>query len=132
MSDERLVHSERQFAHYANDLLDSEIVAVSRLVMAVSKRFRGRPNTPENLDMLRDEIVTKLAEMNILATVDPSPCLYGEPPVVEIIGKLAFDSIHKDGFDHEQKGWEVNKAHARSEDYLGEREKVNGKTVDTE
>lgn len=123
------IKSGKQFAQYASELLDTEVQQAYRVIIACRNRYAGLPNTAENLDKLRDEVVTKLAEIGILATLDPAPCLYGEPPTVEILGKVSTDSTHKYGFDHEQKGYEVNKANARDEDFLGQKERPNTRKV---
>jgi len=114
----------KDFAHSAADLTDVEITRLFRVVEEVRTKYSGKPNTVKNLESFRDETLTRLMDIGILATVDPTPCFYGEPPVVEIVGKVQGDSSHKYGFDHEQKGWEVNKANERNEDWLGEKEAV--------
>lgn len=116
------VKSDVELAHYAQDMLDKEAEAIFKVVYAAQMKYQYRPNTVEVLEELRDELLTKLMEIGILATVDPAPCFYGEPPIVEIIGKVADDAIHKHGFDHEQKQWEVRKAIERNEDYYGQKE----------
>jgi hypothetical protein len=88
-------------------------------------KYANKPNTADNLERLRDEVLTRLSEINILATLDPAPCFYGEPPIVEIIGKVATDPIHKVGMDHEKKRYEVLKSKERNEDYLGQKERYN-------
>lgn len=115
----------KTFAHSATDLTDREITGVFTVIETVRQKYAGMPNTAENLDKLRDEALTRLMEKGILATLDPSPCFYGEPPVLEIIGKVAGDPIEQHGFDHEQKGYEVNKANERGEDWLGQKEAID-------
>lgn len=116
------IKSTKQMVHFADELTDTESVAVVRLVVESQTKWAHKPNTKENLEHLRDEVLTKLMGMNIVAEFDPAPCFYGEPPIFEIKGKVAGDSIHKHGFDHERKKWEIDKAHDRGEDYLGEKE----------
>lgn len=114
-------------AKNAAELTDEEVMKVGRLVAQLVSKYGTRPNTPENLEALRDEALTRLAaEMNILATLDPTPCFYGEPPTIEIIGKMPNDAIHKEGFDHEKKQWEVREANKRNEEYRGQKEKYKG------
>src|SRR3954470_21621841 len=115
--------ADKDLAHAATDLTDREITNVIQTVERVRLKYAGRANTPENLEHLRDEALTRLMEIGVLATLDPAPCFYGQPPVLEIIGKVSGDPIEKVGFDHEQKGWEVNKANTRGEDWLGQKEK---------
>lgn len=117
--------STEELARMAIDLTDYEVSQVGRIVGELVRKYGTRPNTAENLDQLRDEALTRFMEMGILATLDPAPCFYGEPPVLEIIGKVAGDPIHKEGFDHERKTYEVRKANSRGEDYLGQREPAN-------
>jgi len=113
------------FAHAAGDLADSEITRLFKTVEDIRMRYAGKRNTSENLEAMRDEILTRLMEQGILATLDPAPCFYGEPPVLEIIGRISGHSEHKTGFDHEKKGWEVRKSVERNEDWLGQKEGVN-------
>jgi vacuolar-type H+-ATPase subunit I/STV1 len=119
------VKSAKQLADFSTELLDSEIQQAVKIIAGLQQSYAHRANTVENLDKLRDEVLTRLSDINILATFDPTPCFYGEPPVVEFVGKVSTDAIHTDGFDHEQKGWEVRKAKARDEHFLGEKERVN-------
>lgn len=119
------IHSGKEFAGFATELLDTEIQEAIRIIVSLQNKYAHRANTPENLEMLRDEALTRLAEMGILATLDPAPCFYGEPPILEIIGKVAGDPIHTEGMDHEQKGYEVRKAVQRGEDFLGQKERAN-------
>lgn len=120
----------RDFAHAAGDLTDTEISRLFTVVEEVRMRHAGKTNTAENLDALRDETLTRLMEIGILATLDVAPCFYGEPPTLEIVGKITGDGIHKHGFDHEQKQWEVRKSVERGEDWLGQKEGVNKRKDD--
>lgn len=121
-----IIKSEKQFAQFAMDLTDLEIGQIAKIIKQIQAKYASRPNSPEVLDQLRDEVLTKLAEIEILATVDPTPCFHGEPPIVEILGKVPGSAIHKDGFDHERKAWEVRKANELGEDYRGQKEKHKG------
>lgn len=116
---------DKNFAYAAMDLTDREITQVFQILSVVRAKYAGKPNTADNLDALRDEALTRLMEIGILATLDPAPCFYGDPPTIEILGKVKGDAIEKQGFDHEQKGWEVNKAKDRGEDWLGQKESVD-------
>ena len=122
-----IITSTEQLAGFAAELTDYEVGEVGKIIGSIQRKFAHRPNTPEVLDQLRDEVITRLAEqLNILATLDPTPCFHGEPPIVEIVGKVAGDGIHKEGFDHERKYWEVQKANDLGEAYRGQKEKHNG------
>lgn len=115
------VTSGKQLAHSAADLLDSEVQQVLQIVVSVQERYQYKTSTAINLEAMRDELLTRLMEIGIIATVDPTPCLYGEPPDLEIIGSTRVDK--RDGFDHERKRDEVLSANTRKEDYLGQRGK---------
>jgi hypothetical protein len=117
-----IIHSEKQLVHFADELTDSESTAAFQLVMELQAKYAYKANTVDNLEQLRDEALTRLMEMNILAELDVAPCFHGEPPVLELKGKIAGDSIHQHGFDHEKKKWEIDKAREKGEDYLGEKE----------
>lgn len=123
-----IIRTGKQLAQTATDLSDEEIADTFILIEEVRQKYAGKPNTHMNLEALRDEVVTRLADKNILATLDPAPCFYGEPPIVEIIGKVSTDPIHKYGFDHERKQFEVVKSKERKEDYYGQKERRNPKS----
>jgi len=122
-----IITSTEKLAGFAQDLTDVEVGQVGKIIGTLQRKYASRPNTPEVLDQLRDEVITRLAEeMGILATLDPTPCFHGEPPIVEIVGKVAGHSFNKDGFDHERKYWEVKQANKKGEAYLGQKEKSKG------
>lgn len=122
-----IITSTEQLAGFAQDLTDIEVGQVGKIIASIQQKYAHMANTPENLDKLRDEVITRLAEdLDLLATLDPTPCFHGEPPIVEIIGKVSGHSIHKDGFDHERKYWEVQKANELGEAYLGQKESSKG------
>jgi hypothetical protein len=121
-----VIKSASQLAQFASELTDYEVGQVAQIVGKLQRKFASRPNTPKVLDELRDEALTKLAEIGILATVDPTPCFHNEPPIIEIIGKVPGHEIHSEGFDHERKRWEVQKANALGEAYRGQKEKHKG------
>jgi hypothetical protein len=115
----------KDFAHAASELTDSEITEVFKIIALVQEKYAPKANTPENLDALRDETLTRLMEKGVLATLDPAPCFYGEPPVIEIIGKVGDNVYAKEGFDHEKKMYEVRKATERGEEWLGQKESID-------
>lgn len=117
-----IIHSKKQLVHFADELTDTESTEAFQLVMELQAKYGLKPNTVDNLHELRDEALTRLMEMNILAELDVTPCFHGEPPILELKGKIAGDSIHSYGFDHEKKKWEIDQARKKGEDYLGEKE----------
>lgn len=122
---DHIIKSDVDMAHMAVDLLDTEASQVFNTVVDVQLRFQHRANSVQNLDAMRDELLTRLAEIGILATVDASPCFYGEPPIVEVVGKIAGDAFHTEGLDHEKKQFEVRRATERGEEFLGQKEAPN-------
>lgn len=119
-----IMKSEKQMVYFSDELTDSESVLAVRVIGECQQKWAMKANSKENLEYLRDEVLTRLMEMGILAEFDPAPCFYGEPPIVELRGKIAGDALHEYGFDHEKKKWEIDKAHERGEDYLGEKESL--------
>lgn len=124
------VHDDRistgkEFAQVASDLTDEEIQKTIQIVNGIRMKYAGKPSSAKNLEAMRDEVLTRLTDINILATLDPSPVFYGEPPILEIIGKVSGDVSHKEGFDHERKQDEVVKAKELGEDYRGQKERYN-------
>jgi hypothetical protein len=119
-----IVHSGKELALNAIDLTDEEVAKSVSIVYELQQKYATRAFTEANLDALRDEVLTRLAEVGVLATFDPAPCLHGEPPVVEFLGKVSGDkTFHTEGLDHERKQWEVLKAKERGEDYYGQKGK---------
>lgn len=117
----------KDLAHMAADLTDEDISRTFRVVEEIRLKYAGKPSSESNLEALRDEVLTKLADIGILATLDPTPIFYGEPPTLEILGRVAGHSDHTHGFDHEKKGYEVRKANERGEDWLGQKEPINSR-----
>lgn len=126
MQDDRIT-SVTDLAHFASELQDTEVVQIAQIVARASRKYSTRAASVQNLTALRDEILTRLSEVNVLATVDVAPVLNGEPPTVEIVGKIAGDSQHTHGFDHERKQYEVRKATARGEEFLGQKERPDAR-----
>jgi hypothetical protein len=116
------------------DMSDAEIQAAWRIIHRVRGKwtevFRRKFNDPGTFKLddamklvehFEDEIKTELAEkVNVLATVNTIPILEGQPLEIEFIGKLPGSDIYKYGMDHERKGWEVKRATAKGENFLGE------------
>lgn len=121
------ITSAKDFAGFASDLTDEEIKRSIEVINLIRAKYAGKSNTAHNLENMRDEVLTRLAETNVLADFDVTPALYGEPPRVEIIGKITADPIHKQGFDHEKKRFEVIEAKKRNEDYRGQKEPTNSR-----
>lgn len=120
------------------DMTDAEIKKAFEIIASLKEKYQGRWRTmyfdsmekvANELETFGDEVKTRLAEgVNVLATVDGSPVLAGEPPVIEIIGRIAGDSFEKHGMDHEKKQWEVQRASERDEDYYGQKGITKRKT----
>ena len=117
------------------DLTDDQIQTAWRIIQDVRKRyqqkFRNKFNDPINwreedlekyVDEFEDEVKTRLAEsVGLLATVNVLPIFNGEPIAIEILGVLPGGDLEKYGMDHEKKEWEVKKATAQGEDFLGQK-----------
>ena len=117
------VESAKDFVYKATDLQDNETVAAMKIIAEVQVKYQHKMATEANLMALRDEALSRLADVGILATFDPVPILNGEPPILEIVGKVWDDPIHKYGFDHEQKQYEVQEAQKRGEEWRGQKER---------
>jgi hypothetical protein len=121
------VNSPEELVKLATELSDEEVKKVGDIWVDLIVKYGTLTNTVENLEALRDEALNTFASQNILVTFDPAPCFYGEPPAIEIIGHVEGHDIHKYGFDHERKQWEVLRAMERGEDYLGQKEPINSR-----
>jgi hypothetical protein len=117
------VGSAKELSRIATDLTDKEVQQTVQVINVARAKYAGKANTAQNLEAMRDEVLYRLAEINVLAEFDPTPCFHGEPPTIEIIGKIAGDPINKYGFDHERKRHEVLEAEKRGEEYRGQKEK---------
>lgn len=74
-------------------------------------------------DKLEQELAyTMMERLDVLVRVDATPVFEGGSPIVEYVGKMSGSSLAKYGQDHERKTWEVQKAEARGEDYLGQKD----------
>lgn len=119
------ITSGADFANQASDLTDEEIQKAFNVVVSAQRKYSDKPNSEAWLEKLRDEVLHRMAEIGILASFDPTPCFYGDPPEFEILGKVSGDPYHKYGLDHEKKKFEVQRATSRGEDYLGQKEAPN-------
>lgn len=114
-----------ELVRIASELTDEEVTEAGAILKALTSKYSRRTNSVGNLTELRDEALTRFAEMGIVVEVDPTPCFYGDSPEIEIIGKVKGDSFYRYGFDHERKQWEVLKANERGEAFRGQREPYN-------
>lgn len=124
VADDR-IRSEKQLVEFASDLQDSEVVRVGQIIFKLTQKYATKRATVENLEALRDESLTRLASIGILATVDVAPILNGESPVVEILGRISGTEQNTHGFDHARKEWEVKKSVSRGEEWLGQKENID-------
>lgn len=132
MADPAKVSSREELAEIATELSDEEVKRVGEIWGLLTQKYSTKINSVQNLEHFRDEALTRFAEANILVEVDPTPCFYTDPatgtsgaPEIIILGKVDGDLIHKYGFDHERKSWEVLRALERGEDFYGQKEATN-------
>jgi len=121
------IKSEKQLVEFASDLQDSEVTQVGKIVAQLSAKYSTKRASVENLEAFRDECLTRLAGIGILATVDVAPVLNREPPTVEIVGRISGTEQAMHGLDHERKRWEVRRAVDRGEEWLGQKERPNAR-----
>ncbi len=113
---------ERFEDHAIADLYDEDIKKVGELWNDVLQRFAHRSNSQANLAEMAKYAEHKFLEKGFVVAVDVSPALLDEPPIITVRGKIeGFEE-----FDHERKGWEVNKANDKGEKFLGQKEKYGG------
>jgi hypothetical protein len=132
-----IIHSAKEFSGAMTlDMTDEEIATAVRITTEVREKYRAKwiskfrdPSTfsmddaLRELDNMEDEIKTRLANaVGLLATVDTVPILEGRPPVIEFVGMMPGTNVAKYGQDHEKKEWEVKRATARGEDFLGQKD----------
>jgi hypothetical protein len=119
------------------DLTDEEIANAWKIVIDIRRKwmrvFRSKYNDSstytldqalKSIEEFEDELKTTLAERcGILASVNTVPLLEGKPMEIEWIGKMPGSGLDTIGMDHEKKEYEVKKATARGEDFLGQKGK---------
>lgn len=131
-NDKDIVRTPKEFSGALTlDLTDAEIKRAMEIIVAVKRKYSERwahmsfdtfEKVADQLEIMADEVRDRMAnELDVLATVDGTPVLNGEPPVIEIIGKLPGSDMDKYGMDHERKEHEVKLAAERNEDYLGQK-----------
>jgi len=131
-----LVKSKQEYADLlTQDMTDDEISKSFDIMFPIIKKWQERfirraesyanvEAAMEDVNRFEDELKYELAtKLKIYATVDVLPLLEGKPPVIVIQGPLEDHIIHKYGFDHEKKGYEVTHATRNDEAYLGEKPK---------
>lgn len=136
-----LVKTKKEYSDLlTQDMTDDEISKSFDIMLPIiqkwQERFRRRADTyptveaaMEDVERFEDELKTELAEkLHVYATVDVLPLLEGKPPVIVIQGPLEDHIIHKYGFDHEKKTYEVTESSRRGETFLGEQPKHKRKT----
>jgi hypothetical protein len=129
---EGIVTSAKEFSDALTlDLNDEEIARAFQIIARVRTKYKHRSfdNIEKGMMIVEEmekEVQTELAEkLNILARIDVTPMLMGNPPILEVLGKLPGDPVEKYGFDHEKKEWEVKRSTSRNEDFLGQKENAN-------
>jgi hypothetical protein len=136
-ADGDILKTQKQFSGAMTlDLQDHEIKACMKILHDVRERhlrkWLTKFNDPQNftlddamdaVEQFENELKTEMAEkVNVLVSVDATPLLVGEGLKMEWLGVLPGGSLERYGLDHEQKEWEVKRANARDEDYLGQNE----------
>jgi len=132
--DDGIVRSAKQFSDVLTlDLTDEEIGRAFEIIVVLKRKYEQKwrfadlsrlERIADELEIFRDEVSYTLAEeCGILATVDGTPIFNGEPPIIELMGRIPGTNFDKYGADHEKKEWEVKQATQRGEDYLGQKGK---------
>jgi hypothetical protein len=135
--DDGVINSVKEFSGAMTlEMTDESIQQCMRVIMPIRKKwmdvFRRKYNDPSTfsvddalamIEKFEDELKYELADKcNVLATVDTVPLLDGKPMRIEWIGQMPGSDIYKYGMDHEKKEWEVKRATAAGEDYLGQKD----------
>lgn len=127
-----IVRNPTEFAHIAYNLQDTEALEAMAICRKYQKRWlyaakwgwRSWDDLADFLETLGQDFQYEMADkLNLMTRWDPTPVLEGKPPLMEVMDKMPGDDIHKFGFDHERKGYQVKKAVVRGEDYLGQKER---------
>jgi len=135
--DKNVVTSTKEFSDAVTlDLTDDQIRRAFEIMLPIRlkwmEKFQRKATSPlfgieeamELVEKFEDELKYELAtRMDLYVTVDVTPLFEGNPILIDFHGALDTHEIHKYGFDHEKKGWEVKKATAKEEDFLGQKGK---------
>jgi hypothetical protein len=116
------------------DLTDDQIAECIKIIVPIRERYRNKfirmlgdpfldlDDVMDVVEQMEDELKTTLAErQSVLATIDATPLLEGQPIVIEWLGVLPYHDVNKYGYDHEREEWLVKKANERDEDYYGQK-----------
>lgn len=102
------------------DIYDEDIATIGKVYKEVMEKWRLKSNTMANLREMSTEMEGKLAQAGFRSRVDWTPSIYGQQPILDILGPI---HERKEETDHDKKQWEVNKANDRGEDWLGQKGK---------
>lgn len=77
---------------------------IEECIYRVSRKWWGKPNSPENMNNVHREIVGRLEDLGFIATVDVTPTVEGRPIDVRIDAR-----IDKHSFDFDKQAAEIKK-----------------------
>jgi hypothetical protein len=103
------------------NLHDSEVIEAYRIAESLTARFGRRTWTGEDgfsklADELEKESTEAFAKIGLIAHMDATPMLAGEPPQLTVVARAPGNE-----FDHERHSRDVRLAQERGERVLGER-----------
>jgi hypothetical protein len=102
------------------ELREEDVRNIGRLAAQIVPKYKYRLRSAQTLQEFDNEVMHRFAEVGLIARVlpDPDTGMY----TIDVIGHVPGHDIHKFGFDHEEKQYEVRKATERGEDYRGQKE----------
>lgn len=108
-------------------LNDEDLVKIGQVSHELQKRYghkqwHSRDGLLALMDQFRAEAQERFLEIGFGVTVDTTPMLANQPPVVSIASR-------HHAFDPEKKQWEVRKAEETAQRIYGEDKNPMGKTV---
>ena len=129
-----MVSTAKQFSGAMTlEMTDDEIKRALQLTVGIVRKhqeqwkrkfpFDSLDQVADLLEELEKELAqTLMEEVDVLMRVDGTPVFVGQPPIIEYMGRLDTSGLAKYGQDHEKKEWEVKRADARGEDFLGQKD----------
>jgi hypothetical protein len=128
-----IVYSPKEFSdNLTLDLTDDEISQAMKAILDVrtkySRIFRSKfgphggftvEDAMKSLDEFEQELKDRLAQQDLLVSVDVEPVLFGEPPIITLEGNMTSHISASYGLDHERKTYEVKKSKELGQPFLG-------------
>jgi hypothetical protein len=102
------------------ELQEEDIRNIGKLAAEIVPKYKYQRRSPKVLQQFDTEVMHRFAEYGLIARVVPDvdTGVY----TIDVLGHVPGHDVHKYGYDHERKQFEVRGATDRGEDYRGQKE----------